>query len=384
MKKSLLSTALFLFFLVWVSSIASAQVPIFPARVGGAVTVDGTQLTQATDTGYTFTVTKQDGTAYDPAAEDTDGLSSSDMYIIDIPIYESTAQPGGAQPGETAIIHGFLDGNELTITSPANGEMTVGTSGSTAQINIEAQLPNLPEANAGNDQVVFSGNTITLDGSQSTDPDGKALTYNWSFISRPAGSNAALSNSTEASPTFIPDIDGTYVIQLIVSNEKFNSRPDNGIITAAASTRLLISTNGESYRTGDTLELYLNVIHPDSVTPGNVDAFIGIGLPDGSLYFFDSSLNLRSSNISDARTFTPFATNVTLPTSYTFPGPSEANVDSNGDDIKDSYLFFTIVLPQIPTGDYIAFGALAKPGSVQAGSPELIGNSSLSFFSYTP
>jgi hypothetical protein len=384
MKKSLLLTALFLFLLAQVSWLALAQVPSFPARVGGTVKVDGTQLTQATDTGYTFTVTKQDGTAYDPVAGDTDGLSGSDMYIIDIPIYEATAQPGGAQPGETAVIHGFLDGNELTITSPTNGEITVGTSGSTAQVDIEAQLPDLPEANAGSDQVVFTGNTITLDGSQSTDPDGNALTYSWSFISRPTGSNSALSDSTEANATFIADIDGTYVLQLVASNNKFNSKPDNVIITAAAATRLLISTNGESYRSGDTLKLYLNVIHPDPVFPKIVDAFIGIGLPDGSLYFFDSSLNLSPSSISDARTFTPFATNVTLPTSYTFPSPSEADGDPNGDGINDSYVFFTIVLPQMPAGNYLAFGALAEPGSVQAGSPKLIGNASLSYFSYSP
>ena len=67
------------------ASVAEGQIPQ-PARIGGSVTVDGTQLTQATDTGYTFVVTKQDSTAYVPAAQDTDGLNSSNWYIIDIPI----------------------------------------------------------------------------------------------------------------------------------------------------------------------------------------------------------------------------------------------------------------------------------------------------------
>ncbi len=117
------------------ASVAEGQIPQ-PARIGGSVTVDGTQLTQATDTGYTFVVTKQDSTAYVPAAQDTDGLNSSNWYIIDIQIYDATTQPGGANPGDTAIIHVYKDGSELSVTSPASGQVTVGSSGSTNQVNL--------------------------------------------------------------------------------------------------------------------------------------------------------------------------------------------------------------------------------------------------------
>ncbi len=115
--------------------------PPIPARIGGAVTIDSIQITQLTDTGYTFAVTKQDGTAYNPVAEDTDGLNSSDWYVVDIPIYNATDQPGGANPGETVIIHVYLNGSEINIISPVNGQFTVGNSGSTNQIDITAQIP---------------------------------------------------------------------------------------------------------------------------------------------------------------------------------------------------------------------------------------------------
>ena len=133
--------------------------PPIPARIGGTVTVNTVQLTQATDTGYTFKVTKQDGTAYNPVAEDTDGLNTSDWYIIDIPSYDATEQPGGAQSGETAVIHVILNGNELSVTTPANGEFEVGNSGSTQQVNIEAST-NVPDINVNPTTLSFGNVNI--------------------------------------------------------------------------------------------------------------------------------------------------------------------------------------------------------------------------------
>ncbi len=126
----------FAFSFVFLSGSVAEGVPPQPARIGGTVTVDGIQLTQATATGFTFVVTKQNGTAYVPNAEDTDGLNDFDRYVIDIPIYDPNNQPGGANPGDTAIIHVYKDGSELSVTSPSNGQFTVGASGSSTQINL--------------------------------------------------------------------------------------------------------------------------------------------------------------------------------------------------------------------------------------------------------
>jgi len=129
MGKKILGVVFALFFLS-LPMMAWAAPPL-PARIGGTVTVDGTQLTQATATGYTFVVTKLDGTAYVPAAEDTDGLNASDWYIIDIPIYDPNDQPGGANPGDTAVIHVYKDAAEL-----GQGHLKVGASGSTTQMDL--------------------------------------------------------------------------------------------------------------------------------------------------------------------------------------------------------------------------------------------------------
>ncbi len=125
---------LFIFF----SSTMAESANTRPARIFGTVTVDGAVLTQDTDDGYTFEVTREDGTSYVPAAELTDGLNFPDGYGIDVPLYDAEDQPEGANSGDTNVIHVFKDGLELAVTSPGSGQFTVGESGSINQINLSA------------------------------------------------------------------------------------------------------------------------------------------------------------------------------------------------------------------------------------------------------
>lgn len=90
-----------------------------------------------------------------------------------------------------------------------------------------------PTADAGSDQTVTTGDTVSLDGSLSSDPDGDSLTYTWSFMSIPEGSEVALTGATSAAPTFIADVDGTYVLDLVVSDGEVESEPDAVSIVSA-------------------------------------------------------------------------------------------------------------------------------------------------------
>jgi hypothetical protein len=92
---------------------------------------------------------------------------------------------------------------------------------------------NQPIANAGPDKSVSIGETVYLDGSNSSDHDGDTLLFNWNFKSMPEGSVAHLTNEDTMAPSFLPDQNGEYVVTLVVNDGTLNSEPSNVTITAA-------------------------------------------------------------------------------------------------------------------------------------------------------
>lgn len=93
-----------------------------------------------------------------------------------------------------------------------------------------------PVASAGVDQSVTTGNSVTLDGSGSTDPDGDPLQYAWSLVTRPSGSTAALSSASAARPTFRADVDGVYEATLTVTDGTLTSGSDKVRVVASSSS----------------------------------------------------------------------------------------------------------------------------------------------------
>jgi len=85
-----------------------------------------------------------------------------------------------------------------------------------------------PIAHAGSNQTVRPGTTVMLDGSGSFDDntDTPLLQYAWSFKSVPNGSVAALTGTNTMTPSFIPDLAGNYVVQLVVTDgDGLSSQP---------------------------------------------------------------------------------------------------------------------------------------------------------------
>jgi len=98
--------------------------------------------------------------------------------------------------------------------------------------NCTVSVNSPPTANAGADQNVTVGEVVQLNGGGSSDPDGNTLTYSWTMFSRPAASGATLQNTTSATPSFTPDVGGSYVLRLVVSDGRLSSTPDDCTISA--------------------------------------------------------------------------------------------------------------------------------------------------------
>src|SRR5512138_398121 len=85
---------------------------------------------------------------------------------------------------------------------------------------------------AATDGHVFEHEFVQLDGSGSSDADNDPLAYKWTFTTMPKKSKAAFSDPASATPHFIPDVPGTYVVQLVVDDYKAASEPKTVTIEA--------------------------------------------------------------------------------------------------------------------------------------------------------
>jgi N-acetylneuraminic acid mutarotase len=113
-----------------------------------------------------------------------------------------------------------------------------------------------PVADAGQDQATIRvGTPVQLDGSQSYDVDGDPITYSWSLVSIPTGSNAALTEPTTTAPTFVADVHGTYVIQLIVSDPWVTSAPKTATVSFTNIKPVANAGTGQIGVVGDVVPL---------------------------------------------------------------------------------------------------------------------------------
>ncbi|HYL82377.1 MAG TPA: PKD domain-containing protein [Candidatus Acidoferrum sp.] len=176
---------------------------------------------------HSRTNTAQDQTAFkniESRNSDNDPTGSTNIQEIN-----ANAQPGWT-PGPNNTIYDIGSGGLGTVA------ILCGATGADQCINQNpptftaypnsvgldpAGSANLPAvANAGLNQAAdHVGIMVQLDGSGSSDPEKQPITYSWSFVlPLPSGSHATLTGPTTVNPSFVPDVPGTYVVQLIVTD----------------------------------------------------------------------------------------------------------------------------------------------------------------------
>ncbi len=171
-----------------------------------------------------------DGTGYAKLYDYSVAAGFGNEYGIvlgrDGALYGATS--GGGLLGRGAVFRISTDGTGFTslytaersshtgVTEGADGTLFGGDSVSVFKLSPNAP----PTAVAGANQPVRIGVSVTLNGSGSYDDNTlpALLAYSWNFVSVPVGSGASLQYSNTATPDFIPDLLGDYVVQLIVTD----------------------------------------------------------------------------------------------------------------------------------------------------------------------
>ena len=228
---------------------------ILSAPAGSTATLSNPAISNPT-----FTVDKAGSYTVQLRVRDGTGLSSTDAVTISTINSRPTADAGPDQTvpvGTLVTLDGRgsfdADGNALTyqwsLTTPggsgavlsnptaAQPTFVVDVSGtytatlivsdgalSSAADSVAVSTANsAPVANAGPNLSVNVGATAVVNGSASSDVDGDVLSYSWSLASRPAGSTATLATPTNVTSSFVVDVPGSYIAQLVVSDGALTS-----------------------------------------------------------------------------------------------------------------------------------------------------------------
>lgn len=172
----------------------------------------------------------------------------------------------------------------------------------------------MASADAGTCNTVSSvateiGLPASIHGACSTDRSGHGLSYAWTLVDHPSGSNAAIGDGHLASPTFRPDVAGSYRLALVVSDGVLASDPAYVTITAAncggqSPVIASVVASANSVHTGTGVSLTVTASDPDASSPCTTGdrlsyAWHWVQVPAGSLATLNGTSGTQASFVAD-------------------------------------------------------------------------------------
>jgi uncharacterized repeat protein (TIGR01451 family) len=340
------------------STTATITIEIFDSEPTDLSYPNGQTVGKTAETVYfnigetkTYTPTQSGGLISLYSIDAVESISKGPTYSTDNTdqIFTTISMPSGfslntstgvltGSPGLTPSLYKFA----LTIS----GSNSAGSTPTTLLVIINRP----PVANAGSDLSSTIGQTVTLNGSTSSDPDFDADTilnsdmsqnnigdrvavYKWTIASKPSGSNLDVNNFTNknsATPSFVPDKIGTYVFNLVANDYLLDSQSDSVtvVVKDVAPANL---TFGSSAFGANIFAIQKNasISYTPTNTGGSIVSYsISPALPAGM------SFNTTTGAISG----TP--TDAMLPTNYTITGTNTGGSTS---------VVITLWINEVPT-----------------------------------
>ncbi|MFW5759932.1 MAG: PKD domain-containing protein [Cyclobacteriaceae bacterium] len=214
---------------------------------------------------------------------------------------------------------------------PVNGVPDIGAYEYTDDTFIQP-VNQPPVADAGSNMTVTAGTFVSLDGSNSSDPDGDEITYSWS-----APKEITLSSKSTVKPTFTaPKVTTVtaYTFELTVNDGAVNSKISKVTVTVEP----LSTTQPENNPPVAVIEADNSVMAGEN---GRLDGSASYD-PDGDgiTYNWTSPAGIElSSNTAASPTF--IAPDVVSPTDYSF----KLTVNDGQED-SDTILFVITIMPR--------------------------------------
>jgi len=246
----------------------------------------------------------------------------------------STATITGAKTA-TPTVSGLVAGQytfQLTVTDNSGATATASV-----KITVTAPVNQPPTANAGSNQTItLPLDSVTLNGSASSDPDGTIVTYSWTKISGPATGTIVSASSAITIANNL--VQGTYSFKLTVTDNGGASASDTvTVIVNAAANQPPVANAG----TSQTITL------PTSTTSLNGSASYD---PDGTIasYSWKELSGPSTATITGAKTATPTVSGL-VAGQYTF----QLTVTDNSGATATASVKITVTAPvnQPPTAN---------------------------------
>ncbi|MEL6561029.1 MAG: hypothetical protein AAFQ94_22750 [Bacteroidota bacterium] len=190
-------------------------------------------------------------------------------------------------PGVYVII---LVVNDLTEVSEPDEVVITVTAGSNqipTAVIVDENGQEISQAN-DNDQININS-ALVLSGAQSLDPENGTLSFLWTVIDSPAGSNPTIDNPTNEVIAFTPDIIGEYAIQLTVRDVN-DTEGIALVLLTAVSSPIIINTDV----TTDTVweDVYEDPSLPDYQIINSIDVSAFLTIEAGVNVIIDEDVSV--------------------------------------------------------------------------------------------